>query len=155
MTPPAVHANCVVVGTAGLLIRGGAGSGKTTLSDILIEAARAKGNLGLLVADDYTHVAAADGRLEARAPRTIEGRMEVRGFGVVETRFLPYAQVHLLVELKQADAIERMPEQVLATTCLEGVHLPVVMCPQNDPEHSLRLIRWALRHLFPKGPDYI
>ncbi|WP_417708984.1 HPr kinase/phosphorylase [Roseibium aggregatum] len=155
MTAPAVHANCVIVGTVGLLIRGGAGSGKTSLADIVIEAARAKGNLGRLVADDYTHVAAVDGRLEAQAPQAIEGRMEVRGFGVVEAPFARYAQIHLVIDLTPAETIERLPEQPLTQACLDGVQLPVLVCPQNDPAHCLRLIRWALRTLFPKGPDYI
>ena len=155
MTPPAVHANCVIVGTAGLLIRGGAGSGKSSLADYLVEAARAKGNLGQLVADDYTHIAAVDGRLQAHAPQAIEGRMEVRGFGVVEAPFAPGAQIHLAIDLTSAETIERMPEQPLGHVVLDGVQLPVIVCPQNDPAHSLRLIRWALRTLFPKGPDYI
>ncbi|MEE4014003.1 aldolase [Roseibium sp. FZY0029] len=155
MTPPAVHANCVIVGTVGLLIRGGAGSGKTSLADSLIEAARAKGNLGCLVADDYTHVVAVDGHLEAHAPQTIEGCMEVRGFGLVEAPFARCAQIHLVIELSPAESIERLPEQPLAQICLDGMQVPVLICPQNDPALCLRLIRWALRSLFPKAPDYI
>jgi serine kinase of HPr protein (carbohydrate metabolism regulator) len=155
VTAPAVHANCVIVGTAGLLIRGGAGSGKTSLADSLIDAARAKGNFGQLVADDYTHLAAVDGRLAAHAPQAIEGRMEVRGFGVVEAPTAPCAQIHLVIDLVPAESVERLPEQPLAQICLYGVQLPVLVCPQNDPALCLRLIRWALRSLFSKGPDYI
>jgi len=152
---PAFHADCVVTGTRGLLIRGPSGSGKSSLADVLVDAARARGNLGLMVADDYVYLSAEEGRLVARVPETIKGRMELRGFGLVDTGFLAAARVHLIVELTPQERIERLPDTPLADDCLQGVRLPVIICPQTAPGHSLRLIRWAFRRLFPAGPDYI
>ncbi|MHA7775048.1 HPr kinase/phosphorylase [Roseibium sp. M-1] len=152
---PAVHADCVVVGTRGILIRGGSGSGKSSLADVLVEAAHARGNLGRMVADDYVYLKGSGNRLVAHVPETIKGRMELRGFGLVDTDFLAAAEVHVIVELTLHDHIERLPETPLAEDCLQGVRLPVIICPQTAPGHSLRLIRWAFRHLFPGTPDYI
>jgi len=152
---PAVHADCVLAGTCGVLIRGGAGSGKTSLADALIEAARQRGHLGLLVADDYAHLTNEDGRLLARVPDTIRGRMEVRGVGLMEARHLAKARVGLVVDLVPAEQLDRLPDAPLLETCLEGVQLPLLRCPENDLLTSLRLVRWGFRHLMPDGPDYI
>lgn len=155
MTRPAVHANCVLLGTVGLLIRGDAGSGKSSLSDELIHAAGCRGNLGLLVGDDYVHVENRYGRLLAKVPDAIRGRMEVRGFGVVATAFTPVADICVVVDLTAPDRLERLPDTPLDEVCLEGVQVPRLHCPDNDTGGALRLIRWALRCLRPEGPDYI
>ncbi len=155
MSGPAVHANCAIIGTHGIMIRGGAGSGKTSLCEILIEAAAAKGNFARLVADDYVHVSAEGGRLLARVPETIRGRMEVRNFGLVSLECEPAAQVHLIVNLQPLETLERLPESPIEYDQLEGIRLPVVICPEHKTFASFRLIRWALRSLFPGTPDYI
>ncbi|GAB4517618.1 MAG: hypothetical protein Tsb0019_17450 [Roseibium sp.] len=155
MTPPAVHAGCLILGTCGILIRGAAGSGKSFLADSLIEAARSRGSLGRLVADDYVQLDAEDGRLLAAVPETIRGRMEIRGLGLVEVRHEPRAHVRLIVDLLPMDRLERLPDEPLGEERLSGVSLPVLRCPENDPGASLRLIRWAMRRLLPGIPDYI
>ncbi|MEM8700919.1 MAG: HPr kinase/phosphatase C-terminal domain-containing protein [Pseudomonadota bacterium] len=155
MTAQTVHANCLVVGTRGIVIRGNSGSGKSELTDLLIEAASARGNLGILVADDRVHLSSSNGRLTARVPDTISGLLEVRGTGLVATAFMPAARVHLLVDLKPADAIERLPDDTVMSGTIDGVPVPLCTCPQNRPWESIRRIRWALRALFPGTPDYI
>lgn len=155
MSQPATHANCLIVGTAGLLLRGESGSGKTVLTDFLIEAARAKGNLGLLVSDDYVHLTCRDGSLIACAPETISGKVEVRGFGLAEAAFAPEAHIDLVVDLVPVEDMERLPEVPLGTVRLETVQLPQLDCPENDPVLAVRLIRWALRRLTPHSTDYI
>ena len=155
MSPPAVHANCLIVGTAGLLLRGDSGRGKTVLTDFLIETSRARGNLGLLVSDDYVHLSKGDGFLRAGVPEMITGKMEVRGFGLAKTAFTPVARIDLVVDLVPVDDIERLPEVPLGTVRLETVQVPLLDCPENDPLMAVRLIRWALRRLAPGGPDYI
>ncbi|WP_422374359.1 HPr kinase/phosphorylase [Roseibium sp.] len=155
MSQPAIHANCLIVGTAGLLLRGESGSGKTVLTDFLVETAKARGNLGLLVSDDYVHLASRDGALIACAPETISGKMEVRGFGLAETAFAPEAHIDLVIDLEPVEDMERLPEVPLGTVRLETVQLPQLFCPENDPVLAVRLIRWALRRLTPVGTDYI
>lgn len=155
MSQPAIHANCLIVGTAGLLLRGESGSGKTVLTDFLVETAKARGNLGLLVSDDYVHLTSRDGSLIACAPETISGKMEVRGFGLAETAFAPEAHIDLVIDLEPVEDMERLPEVPLGTVRLETVQLPQLFCPENDPVLAVRLIRWALRRLTPVGTDYI
>lgn len=155
MTSQAVHANCLVIGTRGIVIRGRSGSGKSELTDTLIEAARSRGNLGILVADDRVYLSPCRGQLAARVPETVSGFLEVRGNGLVKTPFLPVAKVHLLVDLKPADTIERLPDDRVSPETIDGVSVPACACPQNRPWESIRRIRWCLRELFPGTPDYI
>ena len=113
----------MLVGRSALLIRGPAGSGKSRLACALIEAG-ASGLLPFarLVADDRVHLFAAHGRLVARAPEPIAGRIEVRGLGIRAVAFESLALVGLVVDLAAADAA-RMPEQVARRTDLLGVSL--------------------------------
>jgi len=152
---PAVHASCVVLGTAGLLLRGVSGSGKSTLAEALIEDARTKGSFAALVADDRVDLRAADGRLLAAAPEAISGKLEVRGFGIAGMAFLPRARIHLIVDLRPFETLERFPLRSVRQDVVEGIPLPHVTCPENDVLIGERLIRWALRTCFPNGPDYI
>ncbi|WP_299809287.1 aldolase [uncultured Roseibium sp.] len=155
MTGQSIHANCVIIGTFGVLIRGTAGSGKSLLSETLIETARAKGNFASLVADDRVLLSADGNRLLARVPDTIKGRIEIRGFALEETAHEPEARVFLAVDLRPLDTLDRLPDTAIAQEVLEGLTLAVISSPSNRPDISLRQIRWALRTLFPGGPDYI
>ncbi|WP_299476324.1 HPr kinase/phosphatase C-terminal domain-containing protein [uncultured Roseibium sp.] len=155
MTEQSLHGNCVIVGTRGILILGVSGSGKSELTDTLIEAAKAKGNLGALVADDRLFLSANQNRLMARVPEQIEGLMEVRGTGIVHQTTVPAAKVDLIVDLQPLATIERLPEKALAARVLKDIEVPALVCPANNPGVSLRLIRWGLRSLYPNVPDYI
>ncbi|MET1413240.1 HPr kinase/phosphatase C-terminal domain-containing protein [Roseibium sp. HPY-6] len=155
MTEQTLHGNCVLVGTRGILIRGVSGSGKSELTDTLIEAARAKGNLGVLVADDRVFLSANQGFLIARAPEQIEGLMEIRGSGIVRQTALSAAKVDLIVDLQPLDTMERLPQDALGSQVLKSIEVPLLVCPANNPGVAVRLIRWGLRSLFPKVPDYI
>jgi serine kinase of HPr protein (carbohydrate metabolism regulator) len=118
-----VHASCVLVGRAAILIRGPSGSGKTRLALALIEA----GDNGLvpparLVADDRVHLFVANGRLLARAPDAIAGKAEIRGFGICDVPHEPLALLRLVVDLAAGDA-ERMPSTDAEHAIISGVKL--------------------------------
>ena len=112
-----LHASCVAFGReGGILILGASGAGKSTLALRLI-------GLGAqLVADDRTRVIARDGRIFGCAPRTIAGRIEVRGLGLLSLPALPLARLRLVVDLDLSGA--RMPPEVARD--LEGVTLPLL-----------------------------
>ncbi|MBX7198928.1 MAG: HPr kinase/phosphatase C-terminal domain-containing protein [Rhodospirillaceae bacterium] len=138
---PLIHASCVVVGGIGVLIRGASGSGKSDLALRLIDAGAS------LVADDYCEAEALAGRLVVRPPPTIAGKLEVRGFGIVDIAHLPSTTVGLIVDLVASAEIERLPdprgEGVLSDT-IEGVRLPRL---RLDPTHasSVAKVRLALK----------
>ena len=70
-----VHATCVAIGDRAVLLCGPSGSGKSDLALRLIDGG------AQLVADDQVVLRAEGGRIVARAPEALAGRMEVRGIG--------------------------------------------------------------------------
>jgi len=129
-----IHATAVLVGARALLIRGAAGSGKSSLALRLLQAAET----GLirfarLVGDDRLHVEAVRGVLLARPPAPLAGLIEVRGVGLRRVPFEPMAAVGWVVDLAVADAA-RLPLPSTLTTVLSGIRLPrLAVAPQVDP----------------------
>ena len=115
-----VHGTTVDILGHGVLIRGPSGSGKSDLALRLIDGG------ARLVADDQTALCLQDGRLEARAPATIAGLLEVRGLGILRLGPCESSVLALVVDLVSDDAIERLPE------------------PQQEEILGIRLPRLAL-----------
>lgn len=116
------HANCVVVGDIGILIRGKSGSGKSTLSRRLIDLARQRGHFSRLVGDDRIAVHAVGHQLIAEGHPAIAGQMELRGIGVVETRFEPRVVIRLLVDCvpmldQRIPEASSLPIELLGVAC--------------------------------------
>lgn len=123
-----VHATCVAIGGAGVLIRGGSGSGKSDLALRLIDRG------AMLVADDYVALANRDGVLIASPPPTIAGRIEVRGIGIVAVPFRAEAPVALAIRLGSE---ERLPEP--ATETWQGVRIPLVMIDPHPASAPIKV----------------
>jgi HPr kinase/phosphorylase len=140
---PTIHASAVLVGAGAILIRGPAGAGKSQLALELIQAAAA-GRLAFsrLIADDRVHVAAAHGRLVARAPANLAGLMEIRGIGIRRLPYEPMAVVRLVVDL--AAATERMPAAAAMEAEIEGVRLPRLAVAPGADAFSLVLAALTL-----------
>jgi HPr kinase/phosphorylase len=139
-----IHASAVLVGPHAILIRGAAGSGKSSLAFALIRAGEAGTfPFGRLVGDDRVHVEAAHGRVLVRPAETLQGLIEIRGLGIRRLPFEPVAAVGLVVDLGAADA-ERLPPSGTVTD-VAGIALPrLAVAPGVDP---IRLIHAALRTL--------
>jgi serine kinase of HPr protein (carbohydrate metabolism regulator) len=102
-----IHANCVSIAGAAVLLRGPSGSGKSDLSLRLIEAGAD------LVADDQTRLLRDGNRLIASAPPALRGLLELRGIGPVSVPASPpaAAPVLLLIDLVACrEAVPRLPE---------------------------------------------
>lgn len=135
-----VHACCVIIGEAGILIRGPSGSGKSDLTLRLIDEG------AQLVADDYCEIKARKGVLRAQAPAPIAGNLEVRGYGILTLPFVTSASVGLVVNLADEQDIERLPEE---STCqIDGIPIPQAWIDPKSPSASarVRLITSSLSH---------
>ncbi|HVL73232.1 MAG TPA: HPr kinase/phosphatase C-terminal domain-containing protein [Beijerinckiaceae bacterium] len=119
-----VHASCVLIGEAGILIRGPSGSGKSRLACDLLAEAAARGRFARLVGDDRIALQPHGSRLVARGVAAIAGLVEVRGIGLVPAPHETAAVVRLLVECEPARR-DRLPPDEPATVLL-GVALPTM-----------------------------
>jgi serine kinase of HPr protein (carbohydrate metabolism regulator) len=109
-----LHASCVALANKAVLITGASGAGKSDLALRLIDQG------ALLIADDQTQLEVDDnGHLNAAAPVSIMGLIEVRHVGLLKLPYVGQTQVRLYIELASPDeALERLPE--LAPVLLLG-----------------------------------
>ena len=112
-----LHASCVAKDGRAILIAGRSGTGKSDLALRLIDRGAE------LVSDDYTVVRRVNGRLLARAPANIAGKIEVRGLGVLSFDSASDVPVCLMVDLN-LDVV-RLPEQ-REPRRVAGLDVPVV-----------------------------
>ncbi|WP_210496151.1 HPr kinase/phosphorylase [Microvirga antarctica] len=118
-----VHATALVIGEAGILIRGEAGAGKSSLARQLLHEAAGRGLFSRLIGDDRVILSPCHGRVIARPVAVIEGAIEIRGIGIAMRRSEPAAVMRLVVDLSSG-APERMPEAGDETIAVCGVLLP-------------------------------
>jgi serine kinase of HPr protein (carbohydrate metabolism regulator) len=112
-----LHASCVALNGRAILIAGRSGAGKSDLALRLIDRG------ARLVSDDYTMLRRVGGTLLASAPANIEGKIEVRGIGVVAFEQLEDVPVCLAIDLDRA--VERLPDPQ-DTFVVAGVKVPVI-----------------------------
>ncbi|WP_417672286.1 HPr kinase/phosphorylase [Roseibium sp.] len=155
MTRQTYHAGCVVAGTIGILIQGRSGSGKSALADELLYSAHAMGNYAALVSDDRTCLERRGNLLVAFAPETLQGLIEVRGIGIRSKAFEAEAVVRLVVDLVPGEELERLPDNPFPAEVLEELAIPRLAAPAGDTRTAQRMVRWAIKELFPKTPSYI
>jgi serine kinase of HPr protein (carbohydrate metabolism regulator) len=135
-----VHATCVAIGWRGVLIRGRSGSGKSDLALRLIDRG------ARLVSDDYTILIENGGRILARAPETIAGKLEVRGVGIVEMEPAVDIPVCLIADLDRAPV--RLPDGPEEEALL-GTLLPAIGLAALEASAPLKLEQALLRFGLP------
>lgn len=131
-----LHASCVARDGRAVLISGRSGSGKSDLALRLIDRG------AMLVSDDYTVVRRVDGRLVARAPAGIEGKIEVRGVGILQFETLSDAAVSLVVDLDRD--VERLPAE-RETMRIAGIDVPIIAANALEASAPIK-VEAALRH---------
>lgn len=124
-----LHASCVAIGDRGVLILGESGKGKSDLALRLIDRG------AMLVADDYSELWAADGRVRAAVPATIAGRIEVRGLGIVTMPWKKEIELSLVVRL--VDDPPRFPDDTPVE--LVGIALPAIAISAREPSAPIKV----------------
>jgi HPr kinase/phosphorylase len=151
MSGASIHATCLLVGAAGVVIRGASGAGKTGLALALIEEAERSGRFARLVADDRVHLEPVHGRLLARCPAPIAGFVERRGLGILATPSEPAAVVMLVVDLLPEGDVERLPAEPDPRIVIEGISMPHLKIAAGNPA-APALVRTRLAGATPIGP---
>lgn len=82
---------------------GPSGAGKSDLALRLVDAG------WRLVADDYSLVWSSSGRVYAKSPAAIAGRIEARGLGIIRAPAQPLARVVAAIACT-GEPLERLPE---------------------------------------------
>lgn len=130
-----LHAGCILLGEAGILIRGPSGSGKSSLARSLLAQRQASGGFAALVADDRVLVRRAHDRLIASPHPDLAGSIEHRGLGIVAMPYETDAVLRLVIDLTK-DPAARLPEEQGRQTTVLGVRLPRV-AGNLDEAHAL------------------
>ena len=128
---PTIHACALIVGDAGILIRGPSRSGKSSLTLALLAAAKAEGRLARLVADDRVGLSVEGGRLFGAPHPLIAGQIEQRGTGILTLPYKGKARLTHVVDLVSGS------EQTIAPSGkidLDGVELTHFEIPASLPK---------------------
>lgn len=132
-----VHGTCVLVGESGVLFRGKPGSGKSDLAFRLIEADGPQCRC-VLVADDQVIIRSEEGKLLATPPETIAGLLELRGLGLAVMPFVAQAELRLVVDLVDRDAVPRLPDPSYET--FSGIRLPLLRLHAFDASAANKVL---------------
>lgn len=138
MTNKTQHACALEINATGILIKGMSGSGKTSLMLGLIERAAQYNITAALIADDQVILKTNGDTLEASAPETIKGLVELRGYGIMKCANKATTQIALVVELVEDEKIQRMPEASFGR--VEGINLPLLKVPLRHESQAVRII---------------
>jgi HPr kinase/phosphorylase len=142
-----MHASCVALGDAGVLILGPSGAGKSDLVLALIDqpgyGLGPELLRGKLVADDQTLIERRGDGLFASSPKPIAGLLEIRGQGIIAVGHLKEVRLALVVRLMPAAEIERLPEEEDRFTSIAGISVHEIHIDPSRPTASAR-IRAAL-----------
>src|SRR5689334_9301665 len=112
-----IHASSAAIDGRAVLITGASGAGKSDLALRLIDRGFT------LISDDQTIVRKDGDRLVASAPATIEGKLEIRGLGILEMDTIQDVPVALVVDL--TSEIMRLPDDNRERPIL-GLRIPLI-----------------------------
>jgi serine kinase of HPr protein (carbohydrate metabolism regulator) len=136
-----IHASCVAIGDAAVLIEGKSGAGKSDLALRLIDRG------ARLVSDDYTILVRRKGMLYAQPPANLAGKMEVRGIGIVEMDHVEDVPVSLIVAIEEEPP--RMPPDERRRR-FAGVELREIALPSLEPSSAIKVELALKQRLDPR-----
>lgn len=125
------------------LLRGPSGSGKSDLAFRLVEQEGA-----FLVGDDHVDLDLQNGDLIARPKPGWQGKLELRGLGIVTLPAVEVAKLSLVVDLVARERVPRLPDPVFEA--FHSIKLPRLALHSFDATTPAKL-RIALAALPDKG----
>lgn len=137
MTGKLVHATAVAINDHGVLLVGPSGSGKSDLALRLIDRG------AVLVSDDIVYIEQSEGKPLLRAAPNIEGRIELRGVGIIDVLHTKNAVMRMVAEMAPPD--ERMPPENLSTD-IAGYSVPLLKIAALEASAPLK-VEYALRSI--------
>lgn len=135
-----LHASCVAIDGHGVLIQGPSGSGKSDLALQLMDQG------AVLVADDYVELHQEGEAITVSPPQSIEGLIEIRGIGLIQTVFVAAAPLILAVELRNREDIVRMPDTQGEFDIFAECPRPLVRLGIHDGSNAAK-VRFVLNGL--------
>jgi HPr kinase/phosphorylase len=146
-----LHASAVQLAGKGVVIFGASGSGKSSLALELLRQVLRDGKDAWLISDDRVAFDRRGGDLIAMPPAPLAGLVEVRGSGIHPIRHIPFAGLHLLVELVEESMALRMPPEAPRMVA-HGISLPCLVLPSGQTQACVRAILSHLGLFFPVLP---
>jgi serine kinase of HPr protein (carbohydrate metabolism regulator) len=139
--PDNIHATCIALADAAVLIRGPSGSGKSDLAlrCLALPSHALWGQSPRLVADDRVLLSREHGQLRAASPATIRGKLEVRGLGILEFGPVDNVPIRLVADLVTPGEIERLPDRTTLVTLL-GVDVPHLQIAPFEQSAPIKLL---------------
>jgi HPr kinase/phosphorylase len=138
-----VHGTSVSLNGRGILLRGKSGVGKSSLALQLLETTgtglAVDPITAVLISDDQTELRLRDGFIFASPPKALAGLLEVRGQELLQVPFVQDVPLVLVVDLKPAHSIERLPEAEACSTLLLGLPVALVAIDPMHPSAAARL----------------
>jgi serine kinase of HPr protein (carbohydrate metabolism regulator) len=143
-----LHGSAVQLAGHGVIIFGPSGCGKSSLALELLRQVLRDGNQAWLVADDRVVIERREDHLLASPPAPLAGLIEVWGSGIHPIKHLPFARLHLMVELVGlSDARRTAPES--PSMVAHGLALPGLVLARNQTDAAVRAILSHLGLFFP------
>lgn len=139
-----VHASCVAVQAAGLLIVGKSGAGKSALA-LQMMALGAQ-----LVADDRVKLTTQGTQVMAAALPHLRGLIEARGVGLLQADAAEAVPVAYVVDLDQSEAA-RLPEPAQVRLLRQTVPLLRAATVPNLPAALMQLLK--IGRVSPEWPN--
>lgn len=137
-----LHATCIAIGDRAALILGPSGAGKSDLALRAISSPVRHGDrtvCAILVSDDQVQVTLEEGRLLARPPPSIAGRIEIRGVGIVAVAHQPQSHICLAVQIGSDLEVDRLPDPD-RTLAVLGVEVPLIRLRPFEASAAVKLV---------------
>ena len=120
------------------MIEGTSGTGKSSLALGLIEAALGRNLDARLICDDQALIEKHDKQLWVKAPKNLEGQVEIYGSGIATLPFVSPAKIDLVCNLVSQFNLPRFPDPLVCERW--GVEIPFVNLPQNHERQAIRIV---------------